>query len=242
MRRKILLIGLTLAFLSGCTAASTPPTPVLEAPEPEPQAVSVSDQEYITLAQTLQARNDRKITIAPDSSKYAQRLARLMDSHAREEGRAFTYKVYMTRSVVADAMPTGDIRISVGFMSMLTDNELRFVMGHLIGQIRHGDMLEVLRTQFLLLKTNKGTAALSAAEQDKLLAAISNFHFSLAQEEKADDFAYAFMKKHNYDLRSAVSVLQKLDRLDKGTRFVTSHTESSARAQRIADRLNNDKR
>ena len=242
MRRRILLIGLTLAFLSGCTAASTPPSPVLEAPEPEPQAVAVSDQEYIALAQTLQARNDKRITIAPDSSRYAQRLARLMDGHAKEEGYTFKYKVYMTRTVMADAMPTGEIRISVGFMSMLTDNELRFVMGHLIGQVKNGDMMEVLRLQFMALKTNKGTGALSPAEQDKLLAAISTFRFTLAQEERADDFAYGFMKKHGYDLRSAVSVLQKLDRLDKNTRFVTSHTESTARAQRIAERLNAEKR
>ncbi len=241
MRLVFLLPCLVLTLLAGCTAAGVPPKPALDTAVAEPAAATVSDQEYLELARALQARSDRKITLAPASSRYPQRLARLMDQHRNEDGGNFSFAVYMTRRVLADAMPTGEIRISIGFMSMLTDNELRFIMGHLMGQVRNGDVLRALRAQYALLDVKKAPAELSAADQDRLLAALEGNQYTAEQENRADDYAYAFMKRNGYDRLSIISVLQKVDRLEKSIKFTASHAESTDRAKRMADKLAADK-
>ncbi|XQM35116.1 Lipoprotein [Cupriavidus sp. H19C3] len=97
-------------------------------------AASLSDTNVKQLSDQSCAEMDKKNTIAPADSTYAKRLTNIM-AGLTNTGLPLDAKVYMTKDVNAWAMANGCVRVYSGLMDMMTDDEVRGVLGHEIGHV-----------------------------------------------------------------------------------------------------------
>jgi putative metalloprotease len=239
------LAGATLdATGSGSASVSTGERrrdALLEATGDVAKAATVSDADLQTYSRQMVASMDKQNTLAKPGNKYAARLERLVRRHVREDGLRLNFKVYLTKDVNAFATPDGSIRVFAGIMDLMSDDELRSIIGHEIGHVKHGHSLSAMRTAYL---TSAG-AKLAAAEGglgSQLLTDLAekfiNAQFSQAQESESDTYGIAFLKRHKYNLPAAESAMRKLADLD-GTAaggsnsIFASHPGSKDRADRI---------
>src|SRR5260221_14219378 len=68
-------------------------------------------------------------------------------------------KCYMTKDVNAFAMADGTIRLYSGLMDMMTDDELRYVVGHEMGHIKNGHTKKRMQTALAASAAQKGSGA-----------------------------------------------------------------------------------
>jgi hypothetical protein len=100
---------------------------------------------------------DKQAKIAPADSPYGKRLAAL--AVTEDAGLKLNYKCYMTKEVNAFAMADGTIRLYSGLMDMMTDDELRYVIGHEMGHIKNGHTKKRMQTALAASAAQKGVAA-----------------------------------------------------------------------------------
>lgn len=209
-------------------------------------AMSLSDAEVQGNARQMAAHMDSKAPIAPAGSPHAKRLAALTSSCQDDKGLALNYKVYLTREVNAFAMADGSIRFYSGLMDMMTDDEIRYVIGHEIGHVHAGHSKKRMQ---MALATNAardaagaagGTAAaLSQSQLGDLITKVVRAQHSQANENEADDYAMGFMSRRSFDRKAAVTALEKLDQLSGGgsTDWLSTHPAPKDRAQRMRQQL-----
>ena len=100
------------------------------------QAATLSDAEVMQLSEKSCAELDGQSKIAATKSKYALRLAKIVKAMPKAvEGVNINYKVYETKDVNAWAMNNGCVRVYSGLMDLMTDDEVRGVVGHEIGHV-----------------------------------------------------------------------------------------------------------
>jgi putative metalloprotease len=187
------------------------------------------------------ASMDKENPVAKQGSKYAARLARLTRKHVAEDGLKLNFKVYLVKDVNAFATPDGSIRVFAGLMDLMTDDELRSVIGHEIGHVKLGHSLSGMRTAYLASAGAKAVAAqggLGAAALAELGEKFINAQFSQSQESEADAYGVALMKRHKYKLAAAESAMRKLAELDGtakggGSSLFASHPGAKDRADKI---------
>jgi len=198
-----------------------------------------TDQQAALEAAKFMPQQDQKNKVAPASNRYAQRLARLTDRHRTELGKKFNYKVYLSQEVNAFAASNGDVRVYQGLMELLTDDELRFVLGH---EISHVHLGHVKKKQWLARSTNLALKGLSTIEQTRgiasgiwgqLGATFVNSRFSQYEELQADKVAISFMKRNGYNTNAAIGALQKLASKGKTGGFLSSHPNPEKRVKQI---------
>lgn len=209
-------------------------------------AATVTNEDLIKSARDSRRISDAKNPVAPASDKYAQRLANLTKGLEKEDGLNLNFKVYLVKDINANAMADGSVRVFAGLMDLMTDDEIRYVIGHEIGHVKGGDILDATRTAYVASAARKGASAaggvagaLSDSALGDIAEAVVNAQFSQKQEYAADAYALAFMKRHKYDPKAAVSALNKLAALSGGAGggFLASHPNSKDRAARIAKEL-----
>ena len=132
-RRLFLFTALCTLMLTACE--NTDLQLATEAGMDAIKAATLTDKETHELAVQSARYSDSKNQIAPPGSKQAMRLQRLVGDHQQEGGTRFNYAVYLVPEVNAFAMADGTIRVYSGLMDMLTDGELRFVIGHEMGHV-----------------------------------------------------------------------------------------------------------
>ena len=111
MRKIILFI---LCLLSLCAVGCDENTDMRLATEAgidAVRAVALTDKAVQRMALKSSAYADSKRRVAPPTSKYAQRLKRLVGEHYQEGELTFNYKVYLAQEVNAFAMADGTIRV-----------------------------------------------------------------------------------------------------------------------------------
>jgi metalloprotease len=206
------------------------------------KAASLSDQDVQGTAAQMSAYMDRKAPIAPAGNAYAKRLTSLSAGLVEEQGLKLNYKVYLTRDVNAFAMANGSIRIYSGLMDMMTDDEIRYVIGHEIGHVKHGHTKKRMQTALAASATQKAVAAsgnkyASLADSDlgDLVVKVVRSQHSQGNEREADDYALQFMSRRRYDRKAAVSALEKLAKLTGGgdTNWLSTHPSPKERAARM---------
>ncbi len=101
-------------------------------------AATISDDELIQVSREMRGVGDKENQVATGKNKYAQRLARLTDKLKSEDGLELNFKACVTKEVNANATADGSIRVYSGLMDLMNDNELLFVTGHEIGQVKTG--------------------------------------------------------------------------------------------------------
>lgn len=211
------------------------------------KAVTLSDSKVVELAQQAAGHVDSSNKIAPFGSPYNKRLHRLVGDHLEEDGHVFNYKVYLSPQVNAFAMADGTIRVNSALMDMLTNGELRFVIGHEMGHVVNKHIKKKMMMSY-------GGSALrkAIASQDNLAGEISrsilgsfaetlvNAQFSQQEERESDDYGLEFLIREEYDSQAAVSALRKLATLGAGHSFLSSHPAPDRRAQRLENRLSGE--
>ncbi|WP_312710581.1 M48 family metallopeptidase [Stenotrophomonas sp.] len=209
------------------------------------QALTLSDQDVAKAADQACVYMDKENKVAPASSPYAQRLARITEGLANEDGLSLSFKVYLTEDVNAWAMANGCVRVYSGLMDMASDDEVRGVIGHEIGHVKLGHSKSRMRTAMLAsagrdtlaASGNANIAQLTQGQLGELAEGFVNAQFSQKEESAADEYGYRFMKRHSYDPAALASMFRKLS--SQGG-LMSSHPGSEARAGRIDAMIKKD--
>lgn len=241
--KKLLLSVLGLCLLAGGTGCvdQVNLTKVSGAVADLGAAATVNDAELKEMSRAMRAQGDAQAKVAPADSAYVKRLNRIMAGHTEVDGVPLNYKVYITPDVNANASADGSVRVYSGLMDLMTDDEIRYVLGHEIGHVAHGDTLKAMRVAYMGSAARKGVGALNSAADalsesmlGDLLEAALNAQFSQSQETAADDYSMAFLKANGYNTKAAVTALRKLETLSGGGGgLLSSHPDSGKRAERM---------
>ncbi|WP_318374590.1 M48 family metallopeptidase [Enterobacter sp.] len=244
IRTALLALGVATA-LTGCQNMDS--NGLMSSGAEAFQAYSLSDQQVIALSDEACKEMDSKATIAPASSAYSQRLAKIANALGDNiNGQAVNYKVYETKDVNAFAMANGCIRVYSGLMDMMNDNEVEAVIGHEMGHVALG---HVKRGMQVALGTNAVRVAaasaggvvgsLSQSQLGDLGEKLVNSQFSQRQESEADDYSYDLLRKRGISPAGLATSFEKLSKLEAGRQssMFDDHPASEARAQHIRDRM-----
>lgn len=210
------------------------------------KAITLTDAEVVTMGLQGIAHSDKQAKVAIAKDKYAQRLAKLIAKHKNEDGLKLNFKVYQAKEINAFASPDGSIRIYSGLMDKMTDDELRYVIGHEIGHVKLKHSLSAYRAEYLGRAARKSATLAVGSNAGKLLASelsalaeeAFNAQYSQESERQADDYGLAFNKKHKYNPKGAVTALEKLALMSSGEAdFFSSHPAPADRAKRLKEQL-----
>jgi len=206
-------------------------------------AMRLSDDDIRAHGRRIADQLDAKAPVAPASSPYARRLAALTAKCREDSGLTLNYKVYLTREVNAFALPDGSIRFYGGLMDLMTDDEVRYVIGHEIGHVQAGHSRKRMQmalgsgaAQQAVAATGGRAAALAESELGELFVKVVRAQHSQGNENEADDFAMRFLSLRGYDRRAAVTALDKLDALSGGAgsaQWLSTHPAPRDRAERM---------
>lgn len=202
------------------------------------QALTLSDKDVRSVSQQAASQMDQKNPVAPASSPYAQRLARLVAPHQIVNGVRMNYAVYASQDVNAFAMADGTVRVYAGLMDLLDDHELLFVIGHEAGHVVLEHSKRAMKLALSASAIRQGSAAvggtigaIAESQLTDLTQAVLQAQFSQSEEKAADDFGLEFMRRHGYPVSASVSALRKLGH--EGGGLLSSHPNPQDRADRL---------
>ena len=208
------------------------------------KAATLTDKEILELAVQSAKYSDGKNRMAPSENKHAARLQRLVGDYLQDGSIRFNYAVYLSPEVNAFAMADGTIRIYSGLMDMLTDGELRFVIGHEMGHIAKNHIRKKIQLGYAASAVRKGIASQTGAVGDMARSALGDFaqtlmnaQFSQLEEKEADDYGLGFLKRESFEPRDAVGALRKIATLGGNHSFLSSHPDPALRADRLQAQL-----
>ena len=207
-------------------------------------AARLSDDDIRANGRRIAEQMDAKAPVAPAASPYARRLAALTASCREDGGLPLNYKVYLVRDVNAFALPDGSIRFYSGLMDLMTDDEIRYVIGHEIGHVQAGHSRKRMQTamgtaaaQQALAATGGRAGALAESDLGELFVKVVRAQHSQSNENEADDFAMRFLSQRGHDRKAAVTALEKLDALGGGgsasAQWLSTHPAPRDRAERM---------
>jgi len=232
------LVALTLSNL---THAGFDLGGMLDAGKDLTKAATLSDGEVKQLASEASNACDNANPVAPASSPYSKRLAKLTKGMKTEGDTKPDIKVYLVKDLNAFAMADGTVRVFAGLMDEMSDDEVRYVIGHEIGHVNLGHSRKALQTAYTTSAARKvgaagggGIAKLSDSALGDLAEKLVHAQYSQANENDADKYALRFMKANNYDTEAAVSALRKLQKTygNDGSVF-SSHPAPGDRADAL---------
>ena len=238
------LLVILFCFLFATRCDNTDMLTAIDGGKDAVKAITLSDKDVLAISSRSAEVMDRKNRLAPPDNKYSMRLNRIINQKFQDGDVAFNYGVYMSPEVNAFAMADGSIRIYGGLMDMLTDGELRFVIGHEMGHVMKRHIREKIRLAYAASAVRKGVASQNNAAGEIARSVFGGFaeslinaQFSQLEEKEADDYGLLFLKKKFFEPRDAVSALKKLAGLGKGHSFLSSHPDPDKRAERLQAQL-----
>lgn len=209
-------------------------------------AMSLSDDDIRAQSRRMVEQMDARAQVAPAGNAYAKRLAALTSTCKEDKGLALNYKVYLTQDVNAFACADGSIRFYSGLMDMMTDDEIRYVVGHEIGHVQAGHTKKRMQVamgtgaaQQAAVAAGGKAGALAQSDLGELFAKVIKAQHSQGNENEADDYAMQFLSRRNHDRKAAVSALEKLDKLSGGGggNWLSTHPAPRDRAERMRKQL-----
>lgn len=234
----VLLFYASSFLLAGCVGGGVDYFRLAKGGLEAGRAATVSEKDVIQ--SSLQVRNQMDATneTAPDDSKYAKRLKKVMANEKSVNGVPLNYKVYMTPELNASATPDGSIRVNSGLMDAMNDDELRFVVGHEIGHIAHGHSLNALRMAYATTAARTAGGALNpyaGMATDSFVGDLAqdflNSQYSQAQELDADSYGVKYLEDNHYNKDAATTAMRKLG--NSGGGFFDTHPSNEKRMQNI---------
>lgn len=218
---------------------------IIDAGKDVAKAATLSDGDVKQLAFDASKVYDKSNKVAAASSPYAKRLSKLTKSMKTEGGLKLNIRAYLKDEVNAFAMADGSVRVYSGLMDKMTDDEVRYVIGHEIGHVSLGHTKKALQTAYATsaarkvgAATGNGLVALSDSALGDLAENLVHAQFSQSQESAADQYALKFMKNNKYDTKAAVSALRKLEKMYGNESSVfSSHPAPGDRADALEKAL-----
>ena len=210
-------------------------------------ASKLSDSDLNNYFDQVSTKYDSTNTVAAPDSKYAVRLASLTEGLTSYDGLNLNFKAYIKQEVNAFAMGNGTVRVYSGLMDIMTDDEIRYVIGHEVGHVKAGHSKARMKTALTtdairgaVAATDTQAAALADSQVGELFQKVVLAQHSQANENQADDYAVGFLKQTKHDPMAAVTALEKLDKLSGGNGsggWLSTHPAPAARAKRIRSQL-----
>lgn len=206
------------------------------------KSATLSDSEVQAMAAESSKTLDKQNKVAPASSAYGKRLAKIVKGLNSEDGLKLNFKVYQNPEVNAFAMADGTVRVYSGLLDKMTDDEVRYVIGHEIGHVKLGHTKKAIQVAYAASAARKAAAgsgnavaaSLSESELGDLAEQIVHAQFSQSQESDADGYSVDFLKRHSYSLQAAPSALRKLAALYGNERSImSSHPAPGDRADKV---------
>ncbi|KMZ13071.1 putative metalloprotease yggG [Candidatus Burkholderia humilis] len=247
---RIALAGMAIFTLASCSKmaslSSMDPNQLMQTGQLATQALTLSDTDVRTLSDKSCADLDKENQIAPASSTYTKRLNTISKQLGDNiNGVPVNYKVYLTKDVNTWAMANGCVRVYSGLMDLMTDEEVRGVVGHEMGHVALGHTKKVMQVAYATSAARSVVSSaggvignLSASQLGNLSEKFVNAQFSQSQESAADDYSFDMQKKKGYNPQGLVTAFQKLATIDGGeSSMLSSHPSSPARAKHIEDRI-----
>ena len=269
--KKHLCLTLVLGLSAGCSGSlssqvgspslggrpgTISPGQVLSMGEDMYKAATLSDEDVIKMADEAIAEMDGLNPVADPSDPYAQRLERLVANIKTEEDLTLDYKVYLVSDVNAFSMANGSVRVFAGLMDIMSDDEIRFILGHEIGHVKHGHrkarMKRAYAASAAAKAANTGVRAATSSNVGGVAAVVgSNLamglisdvikgQFSQGDETESDEFGLHLLTKYENNKEAAVTALLKLGGeagVDGSGDFLTditsSHPDPRSRAEHI---------
>ncbi|KAG1532021.1 hypothetical protein G6F50_016390 [Rhizopus delemar] len=127
------------------------------------KALPLSDAEVSAAADQACTYMDKDNQVVAGNDPYAQRLAKITQGLANEDGLNLNFKVYRTADVNAWAMANGCIRVYSGLMDMMTDDEVLGVVGHEIGHVALGHSKKAMQTAYTVSAARDAAGAAGGA-------------------------------------------------------------------------------
>jgi len=198
---------------------------------------------------------DEHNPVAAANDPYTIRLNKIFSKYKNEDGLKLNYKVYKVIDINAFACADGSVRVFSSLMDIMTDDELLAIIGHEIGHVKNHDTRDAMKAA--LTRAAVGDAASSqsgvvATLNDSQLGALAdammNSKHSRKQESEADDYSYAFLKKHNLNVVAAYTAFMKFANMESGSgvksgtmdKMMSSHPDSKQRAESIKKKAEQD--
>lgn len=238
---KLSVMVLTVAMLFQPAFSGFDLGGMLEAGKDLTTAATLTDGQVKQLASEASRASDQANKVAPPSSPYAQRLAKLTTGMKIDGNVKPDIKVYLVRDVNAFAMADGTIRVFAGLMDQMTDDEVRYVIGHEIGHVSLGHSKKALQTAYMTSAARKagsasgsGIAKLSDAALGDLAEKLVHAQYSQTHENEADQYALKLMKINKYDPKASVSALRKMEKMyGNNSSVFSSHPAPGDRADAL---------
>jgi putative metalloprotease len=244
-----------IGFSSG-SAGTINPSQILSVGEDLYKAATLSDEDVKKIARESIAEMDRLNPVAGPNDPYSKRLNKLVAGLQKEDGLDLNFKVYLVRDVNAFSMPDGSIRVFSSLMDRMSDDELRFILGHEIGHIKHGHRKSRLQRAYAanaavnaanagLKATSSGlggaAAVLGGDVAAKLISEVLKGQFSQSDETESDEYGLNILAKHSHPKEASITALKKLGEVsgegesssDLFTSLTSSHPDPIARAQHM---------
>ncbi|AOX99141.1 M48 family metallopeptidase [Jeongeupia sp. USM3] len=249
MKIRLAAIAASVLAFTGC--AQMDANALLQSGATAAQAAMLTDADVQQLSVQSCQQQDAKSKIAPTNSVYAKRLANVMKGLPTSvNGATLDFKVYQTKDVNAWAMANGCVRVYGGLLDLMSDDEVRAVLGHEIGHVALGHTKKAAQVAYGVAAArgavgavgNATVSALSKSQLADLSEQLINAQFSQKQESQADDYSYDLLRSKGYNPQALVTSFQKLAKLDGGnSSIMSSHPASADRAKHIQDRINSGK-
>ncbi|MEM7135966.1 MAG: M48 family metalloprotease [Myxococcota bacterium] len=181
------------------------------------KAMTLSDKQVAALARDSVAWQDANNPVATTGDAYGARLVRLVTGLEREDGLDLNFKVYLVAEYNAFAAPDGSIRVMAGLMDLLTDGELRAVIGHEIGHVKLKHSKKQYQKAYTVSAGRDAAVAnsgqLGAIPQGSMggfVEQVLNAKFSRNDESEADAYGFKFLLKHDYDYHAMETAFLKI--------------------------------
>ncbi len=208
------------------------------------KAETISDSDLKLMFDEVAVESDKLNPVAGPKNPYGKRLAALSKGLNNHDGLNLDIKAYLVKDINAFAMGNGTVRVFAGLMDAMTDDEVRYVIGHEIGHVKAGHSKKRMQTALRASALQKGAGAaggtvgkIASSELGDLFKKVVVAQHSQANEKEADDYAFNFMKVKGYNPMGAVTALEKLAAMGDGKKdplqFLSTHPSPGERAKRM---------
>lgn len=219
------------------------------------QAVTLTDEQMAAYVKESVKWMDEHNPVCKDDDPYTVRLKKLTEGLKDVDGIPLNFKVYYVIDVNAFACPDGSVRVFSSLMDIMTDDELRGVIGHEIGHVGLHHSKKAFRTALMasaakdLAGAASGkVAALTDSQLGSLGESLLNSQFSQKQESEADDYGYDFLKQNGYNPWAISLAFEKLKKMEdeagsansKMDKLFSSHPDTAKRIAKMAKRAEKD--
>lgn len=211
-------------------------------------AATLKDSDVKAYAKQMALQSDKENTVAPASSAYDKRLKKVINGWQNTDGLSLNFKVYMAKEPNAFAMADGTVRLTSGLFDLMTDDEIRFVLGHEIGHVKLGHSKSQLSKTLLTSAALQGASAASGtvgqladSQLGSLLESFANAQFSQKDEKASDFYSLKLMQSKKLNTQAAVTALEKLAALGDSSSVMSSHPSSKKRADILSKEIAKNK-